>query len=538
MANILVDSNKPNKVLNNSDINALIEKKICYFQELVQKTAIYIHNNKMLDIITVGDETNNIHLLELINLKIKGIFRNELTNKSNSTDEIIQILQNINNDFSCIFKNTGTESLDDILWICCGNNSTSTYATTELDKHKFELLKKYFHPIGYKTSSKTETTNEISKKDNYNTNNNHNNHTNIICNDLNGHLKTSSFYVKVNGIQITLMNPIQKKNIVIYGIVDDPIIDFFNNKYINAKLTSVLENMPESSHFHTNKFDRYLKSLKLKNYLMLDSSNIYDEFYGILTNFNSFKQKPISVIIKDFITSELFIKRNMIMNLLIDIDNNENVYLAYILYDLLPNDSHGNIDNRDQIMIFDSFSWNTKIMFKDAMTKTNIHMNEITNIDSSSKISLEQQICLLRVSDQIKERAFQKLKEIKSKSDDSGSKARQYLDGLLKIPFGYFKKEPILSLMSIIKLDFDSLIKQNTTLVYGTKTVYNNLEIITCLKKCKGQILSNIMLELENIKSNLSLSGKQTLYDIVKKIKDLIQTMKITYTVGNDFSNK
>ena len=49
----------------------------------------------------------------------------------------------------------------------------------------------------------------------------------------------------------------------------------------------------------------------------------------------------------------------------------------------------------------------------------------------------------------LKEKAMQKLKEIKSKSEDSGSKARQYLDGLLKIPFNVYRREPILNLMDI-----------------------------------------------------------------------------------------
>ena len=47
----------------------------------------------------------------------------------------------------------------------------------------------------------------------------------------------------------------------------------------------------------------------------------------------------------------------------------------------------------------------------------------------------------MKVNDNIKEKAMQKLKEIKSKSEDSGSKSRQYLDGLLKIPFGIYKKK-------------------------------------------------------------------------------------------------
>ena len=47
----------------------------------------------------------------------------------------------------------------------------------------------------------------------------------------------------------------------------------------------------------------------------------------------------------------------------------------------------------------------------------------------------------MKADKSVKERAMMKLKEVKSKSEDSGSKARQYLEGLLKIPFGIFRKE-------------------------------------------------------------------------------------------------
>ena len=40
-----------------------------------------------------------------------------------------------------------------------------------------------------------------------------------------------------------------------------------------------------------------------------------------------------------------------------------------------------------------------------------------------------------------------KLKELKAKSEDSGSKARQYLEGLVRVPFGIFRREPILKKM-------------------------------------------------------------------------------------------
>ena len=59
----------------------------------------------------------------------------------------------------------------------------------------------------------------------------------------------------------------------------------------------------------------------------------------------------------------------------------------------------------------------------------------------------------------VKEKAMVKLKEVKAKSEDSGSKARQYLEGLLRIPFNTFKEEPILSLIPNALTRFRQLIK-------------------------------------------------------------------------------
>ena len=52
-----------------------------------------------------------------------------------------------------------------------------------------------------------------------------------------------------------------------------------------------------------------------------------------------------------------------------------------------------------------------------------------------------------------------KLNEIKSKSEDSASKPKKYLNGLLQIPFQIFKKEPILELNNNINIVFSNIIK-------------------------------------------------------------------------------
>ena len=129
----------------------------------------------------------------------------------------------------------------------------------------------------------------------------------------------------------------------------------------------------------------------------------------------------------------------------------DNKYIAYLLYDILSTDiSNVNnattIDSTNQIILYDSFPYTIKQYFKDAMKQIIQYTAELSNFDIN-KIPLEQQICLLKTPDTVKEKAMTKLKEVKAKSEDSGSKARQYLDGLLKIPFQIYIKEPIMHLM-------------------------------------------------------------------------------------------
>ena len=66
---------------------------------------------------------------------------------------------------------------------------------------------------------------------------------------------------------------------------------------------------------------------------------------------------------------------------------------------------------------------------------------------------------IMNVNDYVKEKAMQKLKEVKSKSDDSCSKARQYLEGLLKIPFNIYKKEYIFNIKEEVNSLYSKIIE-------------------------------------------------------------------------------
>lgn len=497
------------------EIVALIEKKILFFQDIIQKTNLHVQKNKILDIIGISEVNNCINTLFELSNKIKAI--NEEVIKNN-TDNVINILQTINNELSSLFKIYGTESFEDLLWICFGNNSVNTYAISDMDKYKFELLKKYFHPtsykiIGPKKEGKTDdcVLNEKSK--------------NLEGADVN--IRVKPFHLKVYGIQLIVHNPQHNKSLIITGIVEDIMIDFLNNKFLNLKNKAIKENMPQTPEFQDETFNRYLLSLNLKDYLINEPHEFYSKYMGCLSNLNTMRQKPISQVVKDFVASDLYMKRYTIIQMLVKSNKYDNQYMAYLLYDLLSNDTNGTVDTQEQTILFDSFPWHVKQCFKEAMKRTIQYTNDLSNFDIQ-KIPLEQQICLLKVTDTVKEKAMQKLKEVKAKSEDSGSKARQYLDGLLKVPFNIYKKEPIMFIMTDIRNKYKQLLTKWNITGKDIKENYTNLEILKTIKDYKA-VEANLTIDVNQIKLELNAYNRTELVNYVNKINELVSHSNLAH---------
>lgn len=504
------------------EIVVLIEKKLLFFQDVIQKTILHVQKNKFLDIIGVSEVNGCINTLFELSKKIKEI---DDTNIKNNTKNIINILQVVNNELSSLFKIFGTDSFEDLLWIYFGNNSINTYTISDMDKHKFELLKKYFHPTSYKLLGNKKNENENEKQSKNDDSVLNEKSKNLDSADIS--IKIKSFHLKVYGIQLIIHNSQHNKSLIITGTIDDIMIEFLNNKYINLKYNSIKENAPKSSEFQGETFDRFIQSLNLKDYLIYEPHEIYSKYAGYLSNLKTLRQKTITQVVKEFITSDLFIKRSIIIQLLVNIDNYDNQYLSYLLYDLLSTDNNGIIDTQEQTILFDSFPWSIKKYFKDAMKSTIQYTSDLSNFDIH-KIPLEQQICLLKVPDSVKEKAIQKLKEIKAKTEDSGSKARQYLDGLLKIPFNIYRREPILNVMSDIKLKFINILQTNKIINIPIKENYTSLEILSHLKTIKNN--SNNKLDIViKINEHLETLSCNDLKLCVVKINDIILKNKLDY---------
>ena len=97
------------------EIVLLIEKKLLFFQDVIQKTILHVQKNKILDVIGVSEVNSCINSLFELSKKIKDI--NDVSIKNN-TDHIINILQTVNIELSSLFKIFGTDSFEDLLWIC------------------------------------------------------------------------------------------------------------------------------------------------------------------------------------------------------------------------------------------------------------------------------------------------------------------------------------------------------------------------------------------------------------------------------------
>ena len=533
-------SNDKNKKREENII--ICKNKINFYKNIITHTILAVQKYKSIDAITASDMNNCISNLEMIHKQLNSIqdslsFKKKIDNFEN----IISTLQKINNELSCIFRSCGTNNIKDLLLISIGKdfcNELETSDTTSI----FKTIKQFVHPISYiiipwkeeKNKTKTGRT-TISKNKIVEDYTIVDTCKNFDCFDL---CRTSrEFQKKIFGIKVAFHDTKNKKTIIISGIVDDILIECTNDIFIINKKNSILKNKPSESDFQGEEFETFIDILTIKELLIYSNQELYQRFIGYINQLNLIKLKPVSQNIKEFVGGTLFDQRKTLIQLLIKKNDPEFQYFAYLLYDLLSNDNNNTVDTVEQTVLFDSLPWNIKKLFREAMKTTINYTKMLSNYDYS-KIPLEQQICLMKVDDSVKEKAMTKLKEVKAKAEDSGSKARQYLDGLLKIPFGVYKNEPILNYIDDIKSDFEKILQLiknediekilpiNNILEKGATSV----EIIKYLQIIKDNVVK--LIHNKNINKLLDCFINVKRYNLVTNIcliNKIIKQNNLTY---------
>ena len=534
-------------VLSDIDINKTSYKKkyesLRYFvskvKEITNRYNKFISTYKKQDIISISE-------FNIVSGEVESIYTNILnfeiyiTNLQEEDFDYVTLInefEKIIKILSSLFKQFGCYSIDDFFFV----EYNFIYSTKSNDKFIdsfLELVKENFHPIKItvKEWEKTKTGSEIGTREF--------NKLSLISEDdliLYGKNFESidlarvyqSFYLRVYGMRMIIHLEDYRETLIFEGIVDDNNLDMLDNDFILNKISDIKNYISEHSGsdeiYEDNVFlNSFCNSLSIKDLIVYSVQEINTKYIRFVVKSKKLNQEPVGDVVTEFCNDDLFSKRSKLINLLIKYDRVEFQFLAFLLYDLLSSDITTSVETNEQNLIFESFPSTIKRYFKNAMKQTIDYTSKLCNYEVN--VPLEQQICLLKANDSIKQKAMIKLKEVKSKNDDSGTKARQWLEGLLKIPFGVYKEEPILKIYNQIKEYYDELVsdkEQETNLLH----IKQHIKQIGCeTKNCsKIDLIKKILLvpKRDNLKSSIVLLNK---FQKQLNIKSKFKTKKLCHS--------
>ena len=508
------------------EIQRLINEKVSYIQEIIRNTILSINYYKKCEIFSNSDVVICVNTLvelygktvqmlkKLVYVPKTTILENTqlhpqpsdavpiiTSQKFDEINAIIDELQQIIDKISIVICGFGTKQMADLLYISFGAEFRDQISNNEIQKSKLDLILKHIMPTGYKTihwkNSKTppkekyngpKDTTPISITSESLANVLWADDDTTICSNkitdemvqielsnqyecYDADVSAKSLYVKLHGIRIVIHYEKAQKTLIVQGIVDDLVLECVENKYVECRKNSLLQNIPNAETYDGEIMNRIIESLTLKDVLIYGNSDIYKRHIAIITEVNSIKYNKLNLSIKRFLEMDVYSQRQMLMNLLMYNKEADIQYITYLLYDLIT-DSAGNAsDSVEQMLIYDSFPWKIKLFFKETMKTTIKYTKEMIHKYDINRVTLEQQIYVMKVPENVKEKAMSKLKEVKSKNDDSGAKAKQYLEGLLKIPFGIYSEEPVLKKVKTIQTGFSAtLVKMPNVLRDSSNT--------------------------------------------------------------------
>lgn len=526
-----------------SDVSAtpgiiqFITSKITYIREIIQNTILSIKLNRVLEIFSDNDTKLSITVLtELFEQNENILCDMTRTPMTLTTDAIIDSLQRIIDKLAMIICGFGTTNISDLLFIIFGTKFKNTVPTHHLIHAKYRLLMKHVRPTSYKIihwkqgylytpptntvccNKKTDSPQDLSTVGSFE------------CFDVDHDPK--NIFQRTNGIRVIIQNERERKTLVINGVLDDIHVECIRNEYVQHRIS--IMNACASNYTDDDKaiLLKIINNLTLKELLVYGDTDIIKKVNDVNVDIKRLKQTNMEALTKHFLELDIYTQRCMLLNLLLYVENKEVEYTCYLLYDLLNSASGYSVNHQEAI--YNSFPWKIRNQMKDIVKYNINHVQEIIHKYEGSKISLEQQICLMKAPDSVKEKAMAKLKDLKGRPDEFGVKIRQFLEGLVRIPFGICKEEPILSAIKHINADFKSMCQ---TVAY-TKQTYTLLEISNAIKNMKKSTY-NHLLDVINSKIqkwpvavlNTILKMLEIKHDILSTILKLDKRNKAEYLI-------
>jgi ATP-dependent Lon protease len=268
----------------------------------------------------------------------------------------------------------------------------------------------------------------------------------------------ASIYIKKNG-----------NFMVIQGIFNDDLLDLsrtievVRNKFTRIKSIINYDVLIVPKTFKNN----YLETLNLRDIIITNSQEISEDLIKKYAEYKNLQNKTLLALINEFLLGSKYRKIDILSLLLMNSEEDQKI--AFILFDVLKSKDKKGISNE----IYQSLNHHLRVLLDNAR---NIVQDAEANLGkiNLSDLPYERRINLMKTDDDTKNKAIEKLKAMKSNMQGD-NKAQAWLDGLLKIPFGIYKENPILNFKDKFVEKINLLEKQNLKSEFEIDNYINNM---------------------------------------------------------------
>ena len=491
-----------------------IKQEIDCLSNIFENVMKQIKQSLFLNIISQVKFTELNQSVEEIFQELKKIMIQEITVKELHNTLILQISK-IKLNLINLIKKCGCVKIKYILQLLLTDKQINF-----IQSHKYyTLLNNYFHPIEFSLYTKK---NEILQKSI---------NKKIITITKLKYIKTHSLIEKLFGATVYIS--IEKHTlIVIKGYFNQDSINLTRLKpplqQKNKILISLIKNNIEYPiDFQTN----YLEQISLRDFVIHEPSDLLQTIQNNYNLLQKLKKNNIATTVTDFLTQPIEKQINIISLFLL---NKDTQYLAYILYDMIHNNTYILKEKSLSEKVYFTFHWCIQKLFTNSFKK----LNSITNTHNFNidKIPYDKRITLMNTTQETKNKAFSKLKEIQFSKGETNAKAQQYLDAILKIPFNIYKKESIMISLStfidniqvLCSLITKKIIKESDSLVTLSNKFNNN-------KNHTSKYLEDFITQFIKIVHNTYLLNNKNLSLFLKKkkvfeLKSILKENNLSYS--------
>lgn len=269
-----------------------------------------------------------------------------------------------------------------------------------------------------------------------------------LCNKIIKHKKTLVEHVRGGRLYIPVKSNKTNVIIVMNGYFIEDSLNISRLGGIMEKKNKHLQMILSSLDINKSFKEGYIEQLSLRDFVIFSNPEISSRCLEAYNECNKLSKKSFSSLVKEFINTDAEKQRYILTLFLLMKDNKQTQYLAYSLYDMISNESYLLKPQSIGEKIFNSLHWSIQKRFKVVMNQITKYSQELNNF-TEEDVSFKKRILLMKAPEHIKRKAMEKYKEINSKgANDNSSKPQQYLEGLLKIPFGIYRKEHIVNFLS------------------------------------------------------------------------------------------